>query len=123
MREKGFIYMDALLSVTIFLLFLPSFLFLLISTVKTVEISYERDYIIQHASACMESVKSHFYESGEVVTINENKIYGYTSLSFKGQSEYIDKEGIRLYEYKIQVYKEQNEVYQISTYLIKGANI
>lgn len=121
MREKGFIYMDALLSVTIFLLFIPSFLFLLTTTIKMIDISYERDYIVQHTSDCIETVKSYFYESGEILDIHELKPYGYHQLDFQGQVENVTKEGIHLYEYTVHVYRDKEEVYQISTYFIKGA--
>ena len=62
-KENGFLYVDVLLAVTIFLLMLPISLGLSQKTVEKAKATYEADYLVQDAIRRVEAFKGQAYSS------------------------------------------------------------
>ena len=62
-KENGFLYVDLLLGVTIFLLMLPISLGLSQKTVEKAKATYEADYLVQDAIRRVEAFKGQAYSS------------------------------------------------------------
>lgn len=117
--KRGFLYGDALMAVTLVLLFLPTILYVLNNTLTIVQTAYINDYILQDTVACIEEGKAQ-YDSGSIPSSTDvppSNGHNLSNIVFKRYVEEENVKGITLLKYTVQAIDNGDIVYELSTFL------
>lgn len=118
-RQAGFLYADILLAVSLVLLSIPSFLYMMQESNRLIIEAYDRDYAMQALSRHMESVKVHYRMQGDIppTSLVDTKEY---PIERNWMTE--DKAGLQLLHYEAMIKDRNGEEHRLATYLFKQAD-
>ena len=115
-NSNGFIYLDILLAVSIFMILLPTVLSLYGHSIETLSISYERDWVINRSVSLLETAKAKYYENGLIDNFKYNDPR-YSDIYYESSSWKEDKFGKIFLAYQVISYKNLSPIYSLRTYL------
>mgnify|MGYP001270074916 FL=1 len=115
-NSNGFIYMDILLAVSIFMILLPTVLSLYGHSIESLSSSYERDWIINRSVSLLETAKAKYYENGLIDNLKYTDPR-YSDIYYESSSWKEDKFGEIFLAYQVTSYKNLSPIYSLRTYL------